>query len=140
MDEQTCRAQMQFVQMAARTLYTLEVDVSNVMTTREAAERMEEAVKQAQYPSGSLVKFVLTGEVEVDAEINCEYLQNLFSDYFYFEKVKDRTTLRVDYSDYEKDASLKGEFIRMVLGSELSQEQKAEVIRCGILALSGEEI
>ena len=57
-----------------------------------------------------------------------------------FEKVKDRTTLRVDYSDYEKDASLKGEFIRMVLGSELSQEQKAEVIRCGILALSGEEI
>lgn len=59
---------------------------------------------------------------------------------FYFEKVKDRTTLRVDYSDYEKDASLKGEFIRMVLGSELSQEQKAEVIRCGILALSGEEI
>ena len=139
-DEQTCRAQMQFVQMAARTLYTLEVDVSNVMTTREAAERMEEAVKQAQYPSGSLVKFVLTGEVEVDAEINCEYLQNLFSDYFYFEKVKDRTTLRVDYSDYEKDASLKGEFIRMVLGSELSQEQKAEVIRCGILALSGEEI
>ena len=95
---------------------------------------------QSQYPSGSLVKFVLTGEVEVDAEINCEYLQNLFSDYFYFEKVKDRTTLRVDYSDYEKDASLKGEFIRMVLGSELSQEQKAEVIRCGILALSGEEI
>ena len=42
---------------------------------------------------------------------------------FYFEKVKDRTTLRVDYSDYEKDASLKGEFIRMVLGSELSQER-----------------
>lgn len=45
-DEQTCRAQMQFVQMAARTLYTLEVDVSNVMTTREAAERMEEAVNR----------------------------------------------------------------------------------------------
>ena len=40
----------------------------------------------------------------------------------------------------ENDASLKGEFIRMVLGSELSEEQKAEVIRCGILALSGEEI
>ena len=60
-----CRAQMQFVQMAARTLYTLEVDVSNVMTTREAAERMEEAVKQAQYPSGSLVKFVLTGETSL---------------------------------------------------------------------------
>jgi hypothetical protein len=54
--------------------------------------------------------------------------------------VSDETRLRVDYSDYEKDASLKGEFIRMVLQSGLAEEQKAEVIRCGILALSGEEI
>ena len=73
-------------------------------------------------------------------EINCDYLQNLFTDYFYFEKVCNETTLRIDYRDYEKDASLKGEFIRMVMGSDLSEEQKTEVIRCGILALSGEEI
>ena len=38
---------------------------------------MEEAVKQAQYPSGSLVKFVLTGEVEVDAEINCSICKSV---------------------------------------------------------------
>ena len=37
-------------------------------------------------------------------------------------------------------ASLKGEFIRMVLGSDMTEEQKSEVIRCGISALSGEEI
>ena len=86
------------------------------------------------------MKFVLTGDVEVDAEFNTDYLQDLFSDYFYFEKVYDKTKLRIDYSDYEKDASLKGEFIRMVLGSDMSEEQKTEVIRCGILALSGEEI
>ena len=35
---------------------------------------------------------------------------------------------------------LKGEFIRMVLGSDMTEEQKSEVIRCGISALSGEEI
>jgi DNA repair exonuclease SbcCD nuclease subunit len=139
-DEETHQATTTFVPIAARTLYTLEIDVSGVMTTQQAASRMEEVISQTDYPSGSMVKFVLTGDVEVDAEFNTEYLQDLFTDYYYFEKVYDRTQLKIDYNDYEKDASLKGEFIRMVLGSQLDEEQKAQVIRCGILALSGEEI
>ena len=60
--------------------------------------------------------------------------------YFYYEKVYDETKLLINYSDYEKDVSLKGEFIRMVLQSDMSEEKKSEVIRCGIMALSGEEI
>lgn len=139
-DEKSHSAVTSFVPIASRTLYTLEVDVSGAMTTSDAAARIEKAIAEQSYPSGSMVKFVLTGDVEVDAEFNTDYLQDLFSDYFYFEKVYDKTKLRIDYSDYEKDASLKGEFIRMVLGSDMSEEQKTEVIRCGILALSGEEI
>lgn len=139
-DEEARKASYEFVPIAARTLYTLEVDVTGVMTTREAIGRIERAISDAAYSSGSLVKLVLVGEVEVDSEFNCEYLQELFQDYFYFEKVYDRTKLRVSYSDYEQDASLKGEFIRMVLASDMSEEQKNEVIRCGIMALSGEEI
>lgn len=139
-DDKTRHAETSFIQIAARTLYTLEVDVSGMLTTREAAVCMEQEVVKYSYPSASLVRFILTGEVEVAAEFNCEYLQELFSDYFYFEKVYDQTKLKINYSDYEKDASLKGEFIRMVLHSDLREEQKAEVIRCGILALSGEEI
>ena len=139
-DEQQHRATTTFVPIAARTLYTLEVDVTGAMTTQEVAGRMEQAIAETSYPSGSMVKFVLTGDVEVDSEFNCEYLQDLFTDYFYFEKVYDHTHLRVNYSDYEKDASLKGEFIRMVLGSDLSEDEKTQVIRCGIMALSGEEI
>ena len=54
--------------------------------------------------------------------------------------VQKQTRLLINYSEYEKDASLKGEFIRMVLGSDMTEEQKSEVIRCGISALSGEEI
>ena len=64
----------------------------------------------------------------------------MFEDYFYFEKVYDETKLLINYSDYEKDASLKGEFIRMVLGSDMDEEKKSEVIKAGIMALSGEEI
>ena len=87
-----------------------------------------------------MVRIVLCGEVDVDCEINCQFLQDMFQNYFYYEKVYDETSLLIKYSDYEKDVSLKGEFIRMVLNSDLDEEKKSEVIRCGIQALIGEEI
>lgn len=139
-DDSKHSAKYQFIPIAFRTIYTLEVDVSGIMTTRDAASRIEQAIADASYSSGSMVRFVLTGEVGVDAEFNCEYLQELFAEYFYYECVCDRTKLLVTYSDYAQDVSLKGEFIRMVLASDLSEEQQTEVIRCGIMALSGEEI
>ena len=101
---------------------------------------MEEALANKEYSSRSLVKFVLEGEVDVESEINCDFLKDMFEDYYFFEKVYNRTKLRMNYKDYQKDVSLKGEFIRMVLGSDLDEERKSEIIRCGIQALSGEEI
>ena len=47
----------------------------------------------------------------------------------------------MDYSRYQLDKSLKGEFVRRVQAAEdLSEDEKAIVIKYGILALSGEEI
>ena len=139
-NEESLRASFSFVPMAYRTLYALPVDVTGAMTSIDIAKKMEEAFTQTGYSSGSMVKFILTGQVDVECEINCDFLQEMFKEYFYFEKVVDETRLKVDYSDYEKDASLKGEFIRMVLGSDMDEAMKTEVIKCGIGALSGEEI
>jgi DNA repair exonuclease SbcCD nuclease subunit len=139
-DETNRTATAQFVSLAARTLYELPVDVTGCLTTNEAARRIDEAVRTSDYPSASLVKILLQGEVDVECELNVDYLTELFSDYFYLVKVVDETKISVKYSDYEKDESLKGEFIRMVLASDLGEEQKSEVIRCGLMALSGEEI
>lgn len=139
-DENTLDYKCKFISIASRELYTIDVDVTGAMTTQEAAARIEEALEENPVSARSLVKFVLCGQVDVESEINTDILQSMFSEYFYFEKVYNHTRIFVDYSDYEKDASLKGEFIRMVLKSELSEEQKSEVIRCGIQALSGEEM
>lgn len=139
-DEESLTAQCSFIPIACRCLYTVPVDVRGIMTTQEAIDRIEQVIAKESYPSGSLIKFVLQGEVDVECEINVDYIQETFADYFYFEKVCDETKVLVKYSDYEKDISLKGEFIRMVLNSDLDEEQKSEIIRCGIQALSGEEI
>lgn len=139
-DEDTLEAETRFLPAAQRTLYTLPVDVTGVQTTQSAARRIEKALAKVSYSRKSLVKFELVGDVPLECEINCEFLQDMFADYFYYEKVSDKTKVAIDYSDYENDVSLKGEFIRLIMKSDMSEEKKSEVIRCGILALSGEEI
>ena len=126
--------------MGYRTLYTLLVDVTGVTSTHEAAIRMDKAIKENKYASSSLVKVVLYGEVNVECELDTCFLEEQFADYFYFIKVTDETKLLVNYKDYEGDISLKGEFVRLVSASDLSEEEKSMVIRAGILALQGEEI
>ena len=55
-------------------------------------------------------------------------------------EVKDETRLFVDYEQYAKDASLKGEFVRLVYGNDAyTSVEKAEIIQCGTAALNGEE-
>lgn len=139
-DDETYDTKISFIPIAYRTLYTMFVDVTGTRTTQEVAARIEQEIGRQKFSSSSLVKFVLVGEVDVESEINCDYLKDLFEDYFYFEKVYDETRLLINYSEYEKDASLKGEFIRMVLGSDMDEEKKTEVIKAGIMALSGEEL
>ncbi|MBQ6843019.1 MAG: DNA repair exonuclease [Agathobacter sp.] len=129
-----------FMPMSSRVLHTLSVDVSGINTTQEAAVRIDAAIRESKYASTSLVKFVLKGEVDVECELETDFLEEQFADYFYFCKVYDETKIKVNYQDYEKDASLKGEFVRLVSASDLSEEEKAMVIRTGILALQGEEI
>lgn len=140
-DEKKLTASFSFVPCANRTLYTLDVDVTGIMTTQEAVARIEEAIANTTISSKSMVKIILVGEVDVDCDINTDFLKDRFEEYFYYEKVYDETKLLISFEEFEKDASLKGEFIRMVLtDAELTDDEKSEVIRCGISALSGEEI
>lgn len=139
-DTRTRTATTEFVSVAARALYTLPVDVTSVHTTQDVAERIEQTIAQTGIPSTSLVKLLLQGEVDVESEINTEFLAEQFAEYFYFIKIYDETKLLINYTDYANDISLKGEFIRLVQASDLSEEEKSLVIRTGILALQGEEI
>ena len=95
-------------------------------------------MKRALSPK-SLVKIELTGAVDVETEIHEEYLLDCFCERFYYVKIKNHTTYQIDYTDYEKDESLKGAFIRMIQKSDMDSDTKSRVIRMGIQALSGEE-
>ena len=47
---------------------------------------------------------------------------------FYFAKLVDRTRLEIRPQDYIHDVSLKGEFVRRVMASSLTEAEKEEII------------
>ncbi len=127
-----------FIPFAKRTLYEILIDISDCHTTGEIAGKIDEKI--AEIDKSSLLKLVLTGEIEMDMDTDAAYLLKRYQQQFYFVKVKDKTRLAVNYEDYRLDQSLKGEFIRLLERADLPQEEKDAVILTGIRALSGEEI
>ena len=140
-EEEKGQVHSRFVPFASRCLYTLPVDVSHCGNTAEILVRVQQELDQKDYDRGSLIKILLTGEVDVECEKNISYLVQSLQDRYYFLKIYDETKLRVDYEAFRYDESLKGEFVRMLQGEEsLTEEERSTMIRYGIQALAGEEL
>ena len=122
-DMETGELKTEFVPFASRTLFEIPVDATGCGSTGEVLARMKEALADSTCTSEDMIRFVLRGEVDVECETNTEYLERKFGDQFYFVRVVDETRIQVDYEQFSLDASLKGEFVRLVQGdSGLSEE------------------
>ena len=131
----------EFVNIATRSLYELEVDVSGCNTTMEISKRISQVIEACCYGRENMVKILLTGKTDVECEKDLNFLTKQFENEFYFVKIQDDTVFEIDYEEYAYDESLKGEFIRLVKSkTDLSEEDKAMIIRFGIQALKGEGI
>ena len=137
-DEKSLKLESQFISFAKRRLYEIEVNVKGTLTTLDTEKRIDEELKNIE--KDALVKIVLTGKVDIDSERDINYLEKKYKTMYYFAKIYDETTLDIDYMTYEKDISLKGEFIRLVLKQNIPEEEQRKIITYGIKALSGEEI
>lgn len=87
-----------------------------------------------------MVRIRLCGDLDVSVEKDITTIEKMLENTCWYLEVKDETRLFVDYEQYAKDASLKGEFVRLVYGNDTyTSVEKAEIIQCGIAALNGEE-
>lgn len=128
----------QFIPFAKRTLHEVAVELSGYLTEVEIRQKMEAAIET--FPEKDLLKIILTGDIDEETDIDVKYLHRIFQDRFYFLKVVDKTQLRIAFSSYAKDISLKGEFIRQVQAADLDDNLKDEIMLLGIKALAGREI
>ncbi len=140
-DEGTLEFETEFVSFAKRHIYELNVDISKCATTPEILREIDKATGEAGCFGEDMVKVVLTGSVDVDCEKNTAQIEQYLSAAYFASKVYDKSEIYVDYDDYAKEASLKGEFVRLIHDSNaILPEDKGLVIRCGVKALAGEEI
>jgi DNA repair exonuclease SbcCD nuclease subunit len=128
-----------FVRRAQRYLHRVKIDISGAMREIEIENRVAHGI--SLIPSTDLVRVVLCGEHEPGVRRDTDSLTERFSRSFFYLEVKDESRLRISADEYKNDKSLKGEFIRLVLArEELTEEEKADIIECGIRALAGEAI
>lgn len=138
LDTDNGKLEHKFIEFSSRIIYEIAVDVSGMETTSEVDAVIKENTESIS--KESLVKIVLIGNVSLDSERNINYLTKKYSENFYTLKIYDQTKLAVNIEDYRYDASLKGEFIRLVLGQNYEDLEKKEIIETGLKALAGEEI
>ncbi len=134
LDTQVGRVTHRFVPFAERTCHEVPVYVTGFLTHEEIVGAAERALQEI--PAKDLVKLVLTGESAAEAEKDAAWIEGWLREQYYFVKVKDETTLAIRPEDFQYDISLKGEFVRMVMASRMSREEKEQVLRLGIRLLS----
>ena len=128
----------EFVPFARRTMEEAAVDISDLTTVSQLLAAVQSAVQESS--ADSLIKVTLTGSYTLDTQKDLNFLKKMLEGRFYFLKIKDESRLKIEKETYEHDISLKGEFIRLVMASDRSDEEKEQIICCGIRALSGEEV
>ncbi|MEG0805775.1 MAG: DNA repair exonuclease [Lachnospiraceae bacterium] len=128
----------QWIPFSTRECWDLEVDITDTMDTYEADSRIQtELMGQSDR---SMIKVRLTGEVSGESVRNLGYLEKKYKDQFFAFKIQDDTRLKINLESYKRDASLKGEFIRLVMEQELNEGEQKRIIETGLKALRGEEI
>ena len=132
------RIKSRFVPFASRTLHEIYVDISGDETVTQILSRMKREASGVR--SEDLVKFVLTGSYTLQTQKDTAFLRSMLEPDFWHVKIKDKTVLKIDPARYAYDVSLKGEFIRSVMASGCSEEEKAQIISYGIRALNGQEV
>lgn len=127
-----------FIPFSKRKINQTDVDITGCKSAYEAYIKVKTSV---QFSKRDLYRINLIGDINFDVDRLSEDVEKFLADSCYFISVKDKTSRRIDISQYENDLSVKGEFIRTVYAkAELNNEEKMTIINCGLKALDGKEI
>jgi DNA repair exonuclease SbcCD nuclease subunit len=140
-NEETGEYTKEFVPFASRVLHEMTVDITDCADTADICARIRERLAPGHIGSGDYVRVVLKGEVDANSEKNIDLIEKQFTGMYYYFAVKDDSGYKTDYTLFQHDKSLKGEYVRLVGNDDtMSAEEKAEVVRIGLRALSGGEV
>ncbi len=110
-------ADLQFYKTAKRTLIRENVDISAALTSENATDIIVSQLKE-KYGNDfgeNLYRITLLGETEESASISGAEILARLDGVVYFAKIKDKTTVKLDYETLKAEPSLKGVFVKKML-------------------------
>ena len=128
-----------FIPFSSRVYHVYEHKLSNGKNWIDERREIISYLDQ-NYSSNDLIKVIVKDEISTDYFIDKEELTVKLNDLFFFVEIEDKTTLKITAEDYLADKTVKGEFLKLVWESNLTDEQKKSVISCGLNALKGEDL
>ena len=139
----TC--ELQFVPVCKRMHITENVDISDLTSSNEIADKILQFIKD-KYPSNfadNLYKIILVGEIEDGVKLSLTEITTRVADSVYFIKLRDKTKIKLDFDAISQENTLKGVFVKKMLAKlENADEQEKEkllyALNIGIKAFSGE--
>ena len=127
-----------FLPVALRTIRSISCDLTGAEGVYDVEKRVEESL--SGIPEKDLVQLRLTGSLPPQTHISPSSVSGLLERRFFGYEVKNALKTAIDPEEYRDLLSLNGEFVRLVMGEDLPEEDKNRIIRCGLLALMGEEV
>lgn len=127
-----------FIPNSKRIIHQLDIDITNYNNWLDIDRLIDDRIKSIS--SNDMVLIKLTGQYDVSLIKQTEILSQKLNENFFFAKIKDESKLLINIDDYKSEISLKAEFIRNVINSDLKDIEKERVIEYGLKALIGEEL
>ncbi|MBR6502398.1 MAG: DNA repair exonuclease [Clostridia bacterium] len=135
---------LDFVPVCKRMHLTENVDITDLATSNEIADKVLQFIKD-KYPDSfadNLYKIILTGGIDDGIKLSLAEITTRVADSVYFVKLRDNTEFKIDYESLSKENTLKGIFVKKMLTKIESAEscEKAKLLyalNIGIKAFSG---
>ena len=124
-----------FIPCMRRCIHDIPVDITGITTGAQIPALVHAAT--ANIPADDLLRVRLTGRVAPGIERDLRGLEARFSDRFFLFLAEDESELLLRPEDYIYDRTLRGEFIRQVMASDLDEREKHAIMDCGLSALAG---
>ena len=127
-----------FIPFSQRKISKISVDVTDL---KDAYSIYVNAKRVANFNKSDVYRIELYGELDSELTGVAEDVKKYLSSDAMYVDVKDITKTKLKVDNFLGDASLKGEFVRLVYNdNSLSDEEKAKIISYGLKALSGREV
>lgn len=124
---------LNFIKTSKRNYIEEKIDISNTFGYEEICNLILDKISE-ESRKVNFYKIVLYGEVDKEFKLDADILENRLKDKFYFCKIKDSTSIKLNLEEISKGYSVKSIFVKKMLEKieNAVDDEEKEVLRLSL--------